>query len=66
MNIYVYKIHMKNGEECLAVGQVQHDQDCEFDLIECSQPIEVPDNSSIDDIVKFVKCCEAKRGETSH
>lgn len=64
MIIYIYKLTLDNGEESYAFGQMDHEN--EIELIECSQPVEVPDASGIDDIIKMIKCCQAKQNFKSH
>jgi len=66
MLLYLYKLTLDNGQESLAVGQVTHSDEREIAEILQSQAFEIPDASSIDDIIKLVKCCEAKGSEVSH
>lgn len=66
MLVYVYKLTLDDGQESIAVGQVTHSDRRTISEVIQSQPIELPDISSIDDIIKFVKCCEARNGEVTH
>ena len=66
MIILVYRMMLEDGSETFAVGQYDHPSHIDIDAIGESQPMEVPDGSSIDDIVKFVKMCDQKQDKLTH
>ena len=54
MLVYLYLIKFKNGEQTVAVGQVDHDGE-DIDEILCSEPQWVSDEETVDEIISFVK-----------
>lgn len=60
MKIYAYKLLLDNGDVCYAVGQVDHSESLDIEHVAQSQPLDVPDNASLDAIVKYIKGCVAQ------
>lgn len=66
MIILVYRMTLEDGSETFAIGQYDHPPHIDIDEIGESQPIEVPDNLNIDEIIKFIKKCDQKDDKLTH